>query len=134
MNLKKDIEKLTNQLETLKSFINADFYNDLNRLKNIVSSLYDASPFKVGDIVKLNKDIEINETTRWGWRGREHFLVKGARAEVKSIDWNYTTNNYAYLLEFEDETYIHFQTKEKIPVKDKGLYYFSINNIDAEED
>lgn len=78
------------------------------------------SPFKAGDRVRLAKTPTINEKESWGWMSAKHFLVKGAKATVQEVGCG--EGGFTYTLVFDDETWIHPHTKEKMK-HDKPHHY-----------
>jgi hypothetical protein len=89
----------------------------------IVERFLADAPFHVGDRVELTMTPEITQDS--GWRGSKHFLIKGARGIVLEVDFDPERKTLFGLVEFDDETYIHFQTKEALPVTHKHVYRFS---------
>lgn len=92
------------------------------------------APFKAGDRVHLAKTPDINPETSWGWMGSKHFLVKGAKGKVTSVDFDADTKKFTALVMFDDESWVpdndYGPGKRKgVPVpieeKDRHVYYFS---------
>ena len=94
------------------------------------------SPFQIGDTVELAKDPGINEKDTPGWMHCKHFLIKGARAEVRSMD--FYKKSFSYGLWFEKDSWAqeseYCETRKKIvrfdppllvPTKDKGEFWFN---------
>lgn len=84
-------------------------------------------PYKVGDRVQLIEDLDIPEGH--GWYCAKHFLIKGAIATVKDV--GYRDDLFSFGLEFDNESWVHYQTREIIPIKEgKHLLYFAENKIE----
>lgn len=92
------------------------------KLQAYAQGLFDRAPFKAGDRVRLTVTPDINEKDSWGWMHAKHFLVKGALATVHSVD--FSDGLFNALCVFDDETYLHYHTKEKLPVDRPSLYHF----------
>lgn len=89
------------------------------------------SEFKVGDQVQLTKTPEIGPHKAPGWQGSKHFLKKGSKAIIHSIEYNGHYNRYSYQLIFNDESWIDLAGFVRpIKEKDKHVYNFSENYIE----
>ena len=104
-----------------------DFY--LNKINEYINVLFDRfAPFKVGDRVELIKTPIINEKESWGWLSSKHFLVKGALATVKDVD--YEDGKFIVDVIFDEESWIDDKGKKrKIENKDKHTYCISEKSI-----
>lgn len=90
--------------------------------------------FKVGDRVKLALTPEISAKKNSGWGGSKHFLVKGHPGTVVHVSGPGIGKEVGgYFVDFDDQTYLHFQTGEKIPCR-HGLYGVHETWIVAEEE
>lgn len=78
-----------------------------------------ASKFKEGDKVKLKEDVDTSDAP--GWHYCKHFLIKGAEATVKSVD--YSKGKFYYDIIFDNETYINNDGEVK-PVSKKHTFNF----------
>jgi len=84
-------------------------------------------PYKVGDRVQLIEDLDIPEGH--GWYSGKHFLIKGAIATVKDV--GYRNDLFSFGLEFDNESWVDYETREIIPIKEgKHLLYFAENKIE----
>ena len=104
------------------------------RLKDYYQGCMAASKFKVGDQVKLVEDVDTSGAP--GWEGCKHFLIKGAKATIKHVD--YMDGRYRYDIEFDVETYLsnydvntHTILKEKkaLPVTNKHTFAFGEKHL-----
>lgn len=86
------------------------------------NSIWSRSPFKVGDLVKLNKTPEITKDKSWGWLGAKHFLVEGALAEVKSRQ--FYDGKFIFGLMFNDDSWIDYNGNIHY-VNERYIYSFS---------
>ena len=91
------------------------------RLQECAKALFERGPFKEGDRVRLTRTPEINENTSWGWIGSKHFLVAGALATVREVD--FYDGRFVAGLHFDDESWISFDGQVH-PAAEKALYYF----------
>lgn len=80
-------------------------------------------PFKVGNRVRLTETPVITKETAHGWLGSKHFLVAGALGTVKGLDcyegW------WTVGVVWDDETWIHHVTGEKMPMDRPCIYNHS---------
>lgn len=77
------------------------------------------APFHVGDTVYLTEAPDCDN----GWAGSKHFLVKGARGTVKSVE--ITPDGLVYGVMFDCESYFDvYKVEHTILDKDKHLYCF----------
>ncbi len=112
----------------IDNLLNNEFGFKLNEVLQSYASLFNRfCPYKVGDRVQLKETLDIPEDS--GWYSRRHFLIKGAIATVREI--GYRNDLFSFGLVFDDESYIHYQSKEVIPISDKGVYYLSENEIEG---
>jgi len=88
------------------------------------------APFKVGDRVQLSKTPVINEKTAPGWRGSEHFLVKGAAGEVAEAEC--VNGKFRFSILFDQETYIHPCNKVPTTPERRGTYSFGPDYLEPE--
>ena len=70
------------------------------------------APFKPKSRVKLKETPTINEKESHGWIGCKHFLVKGAKATVEEVGCG--EGGFVFAVIFDDETWIHPHTGEKM--------------------
>lgn len=80
------------------------------------------APFAEGDRVVLTKTPDIEKGS--GWWGSRHYLIEGSRGVVTSVDFHEEKKVLLGYVMFDDETYIHYEIGEKMPVKDKHVYCF----------
>lgn len=73
---------------------------------------FDNCLFKVGDKVKLNTTPIIDNYTNWGWLAHKHFLIEGSTAIIESRGIH--NGKFRYGVSFDNESYIDFNTKEKV--------------------
>lgn len=114
----------------------SDYY--FNQLELMHSMLFDRfSPFKIGDRVRLTKTPEITQDKAWGWLGAKHFLIKGAIAEVCSVDIRKADDGsgvFTYELRFEKDSWIDQYGQLHMRLGDKrSLYSFSELWLEAAE-
>ncbi len=103
-----------------------DFTWHCERIREYIKGLFDRAPFQVGDRVRLNRTPVITESTSWGWLGSKHFLVAGALAVVREVD--FIDGQFTGELEFDDETYLPSWGLNKgipEPVRQKSWYRFN---------
>ena len=101
------------------------------KLREYAEGLFTRAPFQVGDRVRLTKTPEITEKKAWGWLGGKHFLVKGAMATVKHVDfWD---GHFNAMLIFDDESWIDYQGVEH-PRDRPSLYTFWETGIERVTD
>ena len=70
-------------------------------LKNL-EALDAQAPYRKGDRVELTRTPDLTNSP--GWHGREHFLVKGAKATVEQVDFG--NKGYKVSLHFDEESWI----------------------------
>lgn len=114
----RDATAAHNRLSGILSGGPASFYYE--KMDEYIQGLLSFSKFKIGDRVALVKDIDCSDKP--GWAGCEHFLKAGATARVTDLD--YCKGGFQYAVEFDHETYLHFQTKKPEPIKDKHQFWF----------
>src|ERR1035437_1444458 len=71
-----------------------------SKLKEYAQALFDRGPFKVGDRVRMTWTPRIDREHAWGWLRAKHFMVKGALATVRSVDFN--DGHFNALVVFDD--------------------------------
>lgn len=104
----------------------------LKKVEGYATALFERfCPFKVGDKVKLTRTPEITETKAWGWMGSKHFLVKGAVATVREIDYRSESNCFEYWLEFDNDSFINSITKEVVPIVARKLFVFLEKDVEV---
>lgn len=85
------------------------------------NTIWDRCPFKVGDLVMLNKTPEITPEKSWGWMGSKHYLIQGSLARVR--ERSFYDGRFVFGLLFEDESYKDQEGKLH-PVGEKHIYSF----------
>ena len=95
-----------------------------------VESLWRLCPFADGACVRLLETPEISDTKAPGWRGAKHFLVKGARGVVK--DRAFFDGVFFIGVVFDDETWIHPHTGERLRPERPAIYTFAARHLEAE--
>ena len=79
--------------------------------------------YKVGDRVELAITPEITERTAHGWLGSKHFLVEGAKATVRDVE--YRGGDFGYSVSFDDESWIELFSGTVHPAAHSHIYYFA---------
>jgi len=84
--------------------------------------------FKVGDCVELAETPYISESTAHGWLGSKHFLIQGAKATVRDVDFR--CNEFGYAIMFDNESW---KDRDGVihPTKDKHTYFFTEGKLRA---
>jgi len=122
----KRLSDIKNKVSELDSLLDNEFGYRLNQVLESYASLFDRfCPYKVGDRVQLKETPDIPKGS--GWYGSRHFLIKGAIATVKALE--YRDDLFCFGLEFDDETWIDMHGEVK-PVSAKHLFYLSENWIE----
>jgi len=67
------------------------------RLLCYAEGLFTYSKFKLGDMVRLNFTPVITEDHAEGWLGSKHFLKKGCRGIIESVDYDYDGFTYQFV-------------------------------------
>lgn len=93
------------------------------KLREYAMGLFARAPFKVNDRVRLTKTPIITETKSPGWMGAKHFLVKGAMATVRYVD--YIDGHFCAGVVFDEESFIHPHTKVVTPIELEGRHTFT---------
>lgn len=96
--LKEQLTEINQTLNKVREGLNPSLYNDIKFLLKKLQYVYDNSPYKVGDIVYLNKTPTITEDISPGWLYFKNILRKGEQAKI--IDINYSEYGYLYGLKF----------------------------------
>jgi len=125
-----DLKDFLDKIQMLEKVFNIN----LNHYKYVLegaNTIWMRSPFKVGDLVRLNKTPEITEEKSWGWLGAKHFLIKGALARVETRQ--FYDGKFVYGLSFDEESYISPITGKVTPVKDNGIYSFGESWLESAE-
>ncbi len=86
------------------------------------NTIWQRCPFAVGQRVELSVTPVINNREAWGWLGAKHFLVEGAVATV--VERQFYEGHFRFGLHFDDESWIHFETKEKHRPDQPSMYMF----------
>lgn len=97
----KEIEELRRVVGILT---NPDFLYRLRKYSAAYNALLTRyAPFKVGDRVRLSQSPSLANAP--GWSGCEHFLVKGGRATVVSLDITPDNGLLWYHVAFDEESW-----------------------------
>lgn len=122
----KTFEHIDKVLTAVDTFTNAVQYSEhawhWKKLRAYAAALFDRAPFKVGDRVRLTKTPDITPEKSWGWMGAKHFLVKGAMATVREVD--FSDGHFEAWLHFDDESWISSIDGKIHPAERKALYHF----------
>lgn len=110
-------------LDALAKITNGRLVEAICWLKD-AQTIWERSPFKMGDKVKLNKTPEISEKKSWGWLGAKHFLIEGATATI--CDRQFYDGRFIFGCQFDNETYMDYHKAEHLPDR-KSIYMFSEN-------
>ena len=130
----KALDELHESFEHLKSVTNsgpASYY--FERMKEYYEGCMKASKFKLGQRVQLKEDVDTSEKP--GWDHCKHFLIKGAPASIRDVD--YLDGRYIYDLEFDNESWIKdyegFKKLRKpveVLTKDKHVFRFAEKHLE----
>jgi hypothetical protein len=74
---------------------------ELSAAYDLLMSRY--APFKVGDRVWLRRAPDFNEFP--GWRGCEHFLIAGAKGEVRTAECG--SSGFRFGVVFDEESWVN---------------------------
>jgi hypothetical protein len=125
-NLTYALESLPSSIRQPKIKLGCDCRHgqekDIKRaLRQFKTFIETEARFKVGDRVELAITPEINERDSWGWMCSKHFLVEGAIATVREIDYR---GDFGYSIVFDNESW---KDRDGVihPTKDKHTYYFA---------
>jgi len=122
------IPKIINALEQMEKTGFCNFRDMKYYLKN-ANSIWDRSPFKVKDLVRLNKTPEITIEKSWGLLSAKHFLVEGALARVQTRE--FYDGHFVFGLYFEEETWLSsIDGKKNVPDR-KSLYCFGESYLEG---
>lgn len=118
-----DIQNIMDGVKTLERLSGGNLHHWRYVLEN-ANSIWQKSPFKVGDLVRLTKTPEISKEKSWGWLGSKHFFIEGAIAKV--VERQFYDGLFVYGLMFEDETWIDMNGKKNLPDR-PAIYFFGEN-------
>jgi len=112
---------LASDLENVK-FSLKDIFESLKKAEEYRAGLLSRSPLQVKDRAILIETPVINDKESWGWLGAKHFLIKGAMATVKEVD--FYKGKFIFGLKFDDDSWI--DQDNVVHKRDKNsLYFFS---------
>ncbi len=116
-------EQLTQLIELLSQMEKlAIKLPDMRYALETANTIWQKSPFAVGDRVKLARTPEITETHSWGWLGAKHFLVEGAQATIQTRE--FFNGQFYFGLHFDDESWIsHLDGTKRVPDR-KAIFSF----------
>ena len=129
-----DIAKVTRGADLLRQAMDTlnsgplDFYlKELVAAHNLLMERF--APFKIGDKVRLTHTPVITEKVSYGWLGHKHFLVEGATGVVR--DAGCGSRGFWFRVAFDEQSWIHYQTKERnlVPEDDRGLFTFGEHDL-----
>ena len=124
-------EHVARVLDAAGAFTNAVREHDNDwyfaKMRAYAEGLFERAPFKPGDRVRLTATPEISSEVRWGWLGAKHFMVKGALATVREVD--FSRGQFEAYLHMDDETWIDSEGVHR-PVDSPSLYHFWENQIE----
>lgn len=111
LNLKETVEEAVNKLNSIKNFLNIHYYSDLIYLLTKLKHLYNNSPLKIGDIIRLKEAPEITNEINNGWLPYKDILIKDAIGKIVGID--YCESGFLYGIEFSEyEGHFRFRLEE----------------------
>lgn len=113
-----DLQGIVGAIEQLEKITGGHLGNWKYCLQD-ANTVWNKSPYKVGDRVALTKTPVINEHEAWGWLGAKHFLVKGAIATV--VDRQFYDGHFLFGLHFDDESWMDHNGQKHL--KDKPSMY-----------
>ena len=127
---------VTNTLEFNRKTSNQELEYANKRIAEYIKGLFDHAKFKVGDRVKLNSAWTHhvgNNGISSSWDSCKHFLIEGATATVKTVD--FYPKGFVYDIMFDVETWIDKWAKPPIEreVTDKHLFAFHEKFLKAED-
>lgn len=130
----KALDGLHESFDHLKSVTSsgpASYY--FERMKEYYEGCMKASKFKLGQRVQLKENVDTSNKS--GWEHCKHFLIKGAKASVRDVD--YFDGRYVYDIEFDNETWIKdyegftkLKKPVEVPVKDKHVFRFAEKHLE----
>ena len=89
--------------QELTKYPESYFFEKIEGYINVLFNKY--APFRTGDRVALTQTPDITEEKSWGWLGSKHFLIKGAKGIVKSVDYD-SGRGFCAQVVFDDESWI----------------------------
>ncbi len=121
MNKEKAIH-VVEQFEKICSVLGVT-YSDLQYSIKQLPEIFKLCKYSKGDRVILTKTPDINAKESWGWLGAKHFLIEGAKATIKEIE--FYNGRFILGLIFDDESWIDYKKQiHAVDQKDKGMYMF----------
>ena len=111
------------KLEQMLSGGPASYY--FRTLNSYIEGLFSFAKFKVGDRVALAHDIDCNDAP--GWLSSEHFLKKGATADV--VECDFRNGAFGYAVVFDNETWLD-SNKIARPVSSKHEYWLQERDLE----
>jgi hypothetical protein len=121
------LHELRNALSGL-SDLSYQFNKYANAYKLLLSKY---AKFHVGDRVRLVLTPKISEADSPGWMGSKHFLVVGARGEIRDVDVYKDT--FTYHIEFDSESWIDSNgVVNLVEPERRHTYNFSERYLEAE--
>lgn len=129
-NYAEDLVTLIQKIDDLKVTMNrGEHYHKFESVINSYGSIFNRfCPYVIGDRVRLIKAPVINDRVAPGWMGCEHFLIEGALGKI--TDTGYDEGKFVFGVEFDDDSYIHFQTGEVVPTSPNKRYSFRFSEED----
>lgn len=123
-------DEVLSAIETFKSATRSHEHDwHWKKLRAYAEGLFQRAPFKPGDRVQLTKTPRIDEKHAWGWLGAKHFMVKGARATVKYVD--YSDGHFEAWVHFDDDSWLSFDgTKNVRKPEERYLYHLWETSIE----
>lgn len=103
------IDSLTNLVKSISA---QDLKYRFDKYEGYAKALFERfAPFKPGDRVVLVETPVINEKESWGWLGHKHYLVAGAVATVKAVD--YKDDQFIAEVVFDNESWLRTHGLDK---------------------
>jgi hypothetical protein len=109
----------------------ASYY--FERMKDYYDGCMKAAKFKKGSRIQLKEDVDTNDKP--GWEHCKHFLIKGAKATIRDVD--YMNGKYVYDLEFDNESWIKdyegftkLKKPVEVPIEDKHVFRFTEKHLE----
>ncbi len=125
MDIERRVESISTamaKLDEARQALGGEFAYTMKQLVNFRRLLITKyAPFPVGSWVRLAKDWTTTDPNS-GWRGSQHFLVKGAIAQVMHVE-AYDDGDLKYEITFENESWVDLKGEIR-PITQKHTYSF----------
>jgi hypothetical protein len=117
-----DLMSVATKIRAIHAALGTNGSHDIYYWIEQAATIFDLAKWKVDDRVELATTPDINEKESWGWMGYKHFLIEGAKATVRTVEFQ--SGHFQYALRFDDDSWIDHEGVRHPAPEPLGVFYF----------